>query len=55
MLPALCAGDKTGKHHMRADFWGAGAHFAHSVTILLSVIDRIVGPSSVQSGRVMFL
>ena len=34
---------------------GAGTHFAHSVTILLSGIDRFVGPESVQSGRVMFM
>ena len=32
-----------------------GPHFAHSVTILLSVIDRFVGPESVQSGRVIFM
>ena len=32
-----------------------GPHFAHSVTILLSGIDRIVGPESVQSGRVVLL
>ena len=32
-----------------------GTHFAHSVTILLSVIDRFVGPQSVQSGRMVSL
>ena len=39
----------------RPDTAGAGTHFAHSVTILLSCIDRFVGPESVQSGRVMFM
>ena len=34
---------------------GAGTHFAHSVTILLSGIDRFVGPESVQSEHVMFM
>jgi hypothetical protein len=32
-----------------------GLHFAHSVTILLSSIDRFMGPESVQSGRVMLM
>ena len=36
-------------------FRGTGAHFAHSVTIFASVIDRFVGPESVQSGRMMFM
>ena len=35
--------------------WGAGTHFAHSVTIFASDIDRFVGPESVQSGRVVFM
>ena len=50
-----CADDKTDKHRGRGRIPGAGTHFAHSVTILLSVIDRNVGPESVQSGRVMFM
>ena len=53
--PLLYANDKTGKHHERARTPGRGTDFAHSVTIFASVIDRIAGPESVQSGRVMFL
>ena len=62
-IPA-CAGGKADKQSgqtKRANIAGAGAsrgagpHFAHSVTILLSGIDRFVGPESVQSGRVMFM
>ena len=53
--PLSCADDKTGKQRGRARPQGAGTHFAHSVTILRSGIDRFVGPESVQSGRVVSL
>ena len=46
---------KPGKHNGRARIQGAGPHFAHSVTIFLSGINRIVGPQSVQSGQVVRL
>jgi hypothetical protein len=53
-LPRLTA-HKTGKRRGRSRIPGAETHFAHSVTILLSSIDRFVGPESVQSERVVFL
>ena len=55
-LSALVRGRQNGANNAGAGASrSAGTHFAHSVTIFASDIDRFVGPESVQSERVMFM